>query len=114
MFLNLLTWVVLIALAALVGALVVGLGTLPGKVAKKRGHPQVDAINVTSWLGIITMGLMWPFALIWAYTRPAYMLQASGEPIGGADPDQVARLAARVESLEEQIRNLSASQGGQP
>ncbi len=108
MFLNVLTWIILIALAALGGAVVVGLGTLPAKVARKRGHPQVDAINVTSWLGIITMGLLWPFALIWAYTRPPYMLlQATGEPIGGASPDQVASLAARVESLEQQLREIS-------
>jgi hypothetical protein len=114
MFLNVLTWVVLIALAALAGILVVMLGTMPAKIARKRGHPQVDAINVTSWLGIITMGLLWPFALIWAYTRPPYMLQATGEPIGGATPDQVASLAARVESLEQQLREISGSEGRQP
>jgi len=107
MFLDVLTWIILIALAALGGAVVVGLGTLPAKVARKRGHPQVDAINVTSWLGIITMGLLWPFALIWAYTRPPYTLQATGEPIGGASPDHIASLAARVESLEQQLREIS-------
>ena len=113
MFLHVLTWIVLIALAAMVGALIVGLGTWPGKVAKRRGHPQVDAINVMSWLGIITMGLLWPIALVWAYTRPPYMLQASGEPIEGAAPDTVASLVVRIEFLEEQIRQLGSSQGGQ-
>lgn len=114
MFLNVLTWVVLIALAAIAGILVVLLGTLPAKIAKKRGHPQVDAINVMSWLGIITMGLFWPFALIWAHTRPPYMLQQAGEPTGGATPDPVASLLARVDSLEEQIRELSTNEGRQP
>ncbi len=78
MFLNVLTWVVLIALTAIVGIVVVTLGTLPAKVARQRGHPQVDAINVMSWIGVIKMGLLWPIALVWAYTRPPYMLQATG------------------------------------
>ena len=111
MFLNILTWVVLIALAALVFAVVVILGTLPGKVARKRGHPQVDAINVMSWLGIITLGLLWPFALIWAYVRPAQSLVTSGEAGAAADPDLAASLTARLDSLEEQVRELSASRG---
>ena len=34
------------------------------------GHPQAAAINVTSWLGVATLGLLWPVALIWAFLRP--------------------------------------------
>jgi hypothetical protein len=64
------TFVVLILLtvAGLVGA--VFLASLPGKIAADRGHPQADAIRVTGWLGLLTMGLFFPIALIWAYTRP--------------------------------------------
>jgi hypothetical protein len=97
----------------MVGALIVGLGTWPGKVAKRRGHPQLDAINVMSWLGIITMGLLWPIALVWAYTRPPYMLQATGEPLAGSATDEITSLRARIEYLEEQIRQLGPDQGGQ-
>jgi Protein of unknown function (DUF3302) len=50
--------------------LVVSLGQLPGRIAQKRGHPQAAAINVTSWLGIATLGLLWPLALIWAFLKP--------------------------------------------
>jgi hypothetical protein len=65
------TFVVLILLtvAGLVGA--VFLASLPGKIAADRGHPQADAIRVTGWLGLLTMGLFFPIALIWAYTRPS-------------------------------------------
>jgi hypothetical protein len=64
------TFVVLILLtgAGLVGA--VFLASLPGKIAADRGHPQADAIRVAGWLGLLTMGLFFPIALIWAYTRP--------------------------------------------
>jgi Protein of unknown function (DUF3302) len=39
---------------------VVGLGKLPGQLARKWGHPQAAAINAMSWIGIATGGLLWP------------------------------------------------------
>ena len=60
-------FVVLIAAAVII---VVSLGTLPGNIARKRGHPQAAAINVAAWLGIATLGLLWPVALIWAFLKP--------------------------------------------
>jgi hypothetical protein len=50
--------------------IVVTLGQLPGRIAKQRNHPQAAAINVASWLGVATLGLLWPFALIWAFLEP--------------------------------------------
>ena len=45
---------------------------LPGKIARKRNHPQAEAISVAGWLGLLmTMGFLWAFAVVWAYTRPA-------------------------------------------
>jgi amino acid transporter len=103
MVLNILTIVVLIVLVALIGVIVVFLGTLPGKIAKGRNHPQTEAINVASWLGIITAGLLWPFALIWAYIRPHEQSAAAGS-------EKLASLESRIEALEEQVRDL----GGTP
>ena len=42
---------------------------LPGKIAEQRHHPQVDAIKIMSYLGLIVFPL-WMAALIWAYFRP--------------------------------------------
>ena len=103
MVLNILTIVVLIALVGMIGAAVAFLGMLPGKIAKGRNHPQVEAINVASWLGIITLGVLWPFALIWAYIRP-------GEQSAIESSEKRASLESRIESLEEQVRRL----GGAP
>lgn len=50
--------------------LLIFLGGLPGRIAKERGHPQQDAINICGWIGICTGGLFWIIALIWAYTKP--------------------------------------------
>ncbi len=63
----------LIVLIVLIAAVVAGwalLGMLPGKIAKKRNHPQAEAINVCGWWGAITLGILSPLAYIWAYTKP--------------------------------------------
>lgn len=41
--------------------------TYPGKVAKARNHPQEQAIEVLSLLGLIIFPL-WMAALVWAYS----------------------------------------------
>jgi Protein of unknown function (DUF3302) len=62
-----------LVMAVLIAAgvvIVVNVGKLPGQLAHKWGHPQATAINVMSWIGILTGGLLWPVAFIWAFTRP--------------------------------------------
>ncbi len=51
--------------------LVVLLGSLPGKIARARGHPQTDAIQALGWVGLITLGIAWFIALVWASTSRA-------------------------------------------
>jgi len=58
----------LLFVAGLVAIVIIG--KLPGQVARKRGHPQADAITAAGWLGVATGGLLWPIALIWAFLRP--------------------------------------------
>ncbi len=97
MVLDIFALVVIAILIAFVIFLAVKLGPLPGNIARTRGHPQADAINVLGWIGVITLGLAWPLALIWAYTR-------SGE-------QQAAYLGERVATLEAELAALK-SQGG--
>lgn len=61
--------ILLTLLVTLVGIWIF-LAILPGKIAKKRKHPQTEAITVCGWWGAITMGLLMPLAFIWAYTTP--------------------------------------------
>ena len=88
------TFVVLIVLsgAGLAGAVL--FASLPGKIAADRGHPQADAIRVTGWLGLLTMGLLFPIALVWAYTRP------SGSQDIAELRQEVNGLRDRVEAFE--------------
>jgi hypothetical protein len=87
-----------IVMAVLLGAGIwaaVVLGALPGRIAEKRGHPQADAIRVAGWFGLLTLGLLWPLALIWAYTR---------SPSGGD-----AELRESLDRLTERVTRLEAT-----
>jgi hypothetical protein len=46
---------------------IIKIHTYPGKIAEQRCHPQKDAIDATSVMGLIIFPL-WMLALIWAYS----------------------------------------------
>lgn len=46
---------------------IVKIHTYPGKVAEARGHPQKDAIEATSLMGLLIFPL-WMLALVWSYS----------------------------------------------
>ena len=82
------------------------LGALPGQIARQRGHPQADAINAAGWLGLLTLGLLWPLALIWAFTRPRVASDTEPEL-----RQQMPSLSGRVRALEE--RGLRREKGSE-
>lgn len=63
---------VLLLLVAAAAAIWCVLGMLPGQIARSRNHPQADAVSVCGWWGVITMGLLLPFAFTWAYVNPRW------------------------------------------
>ena len=111
--LDVFTFVVMFVLLTALAILIKILGALPGNIARSRAHPQADAINVCGWLGIVTLGLLWPVALIWAYTR------LPGTPDQDTDSRQsvkalkqtIAELSQRLETLEKQLLD-TVMQGG--
>ena len=80
-FLNLFALIILVVLLVAIVAAVVILGMMPGQIAKRRNHPQAEAISVCGWWGVATMGILLPLAFIWAYTN------AKGRAIGGSGRD---------------------------
>ena len=100
--------IVLIVLLVVAIAALIGLGMLPGKIAKQRNHPQADAINVAGWLGVLSLGILYPLGLIWAFTKP--------QPDRGTDAtneDTVRQLVERVEALEKRPPNGRSGGGRQ-
>jgi len=62
--------------------LIVLLGSLPGKIARKRGHPQAAAVNAAAWISLITLGALWPIAFVWAFVPlPAGGSTSKGGPL---------------------------------
>jgi prepilin signal peptidase PulO-like enzyme (type II secretory pathway) len=65
--LDIFAWIVLLVLVATLVALVVALGMMPGRIARRRGHPWAEAVAVGSWATLIFGFVFWPLVLIWAY-----------------------------------------------
>ncbi len=89
----------LVVIAVLIGVviwLVVLLGNMPGEIARKRNHPQAEAITALGWIGLITMGISWFVAIVWAYYKK-----------DAADSD----LQKRVEDLENRLGHGQAGGG---
>lgn len=68
-FATVFAWFVMALLFGVFVTIIVLLGSLPGKIASKRNHPQVEAINAASWIGLACGGLGWPIAFVWAFLR---------------------------------------------
>jgi len=96
--LDIFALIVIALLIAVVIWLVVLLGSWPGNIARKRNHPQAEAISALGWIGIITLGASWLVAIVWAYYIPLE---------DGQSPD----LKKRIESLESQLQELQAGGG---
>jgi hypothetical protein len=64
---DIFAWVVLVILIATIVGVFCLMGALPGYVARRRGHPQAQAVTVAGWITLIFGFALWPVALIWAY-----------------------------------------------
>jgi hypothetical protein len=86
-FLDIFALFILAVLAIAVVVLIGILGALPGRIARRRGHPQADAAAVGGWLGLLFFGVLWPLVMIWAYMKPERQVEddpSSPKVSGGA------------------------------
>ena len=90
MLLNYIALGGIVFLIVAIAAIVVVLGSLPGKIARRRGHPQVDAVNAASWISFLGFGLLWPLAFVWAFVRPS-----------SSASHELEQLNARLSALED-------------
>ena len=61
-------WFVLALLAVIPIGLVFFIGNFPGSIAKKRNHPNTEAITMGSWAALLFGVVLWPLVLMWAYS----------------------------------------------
>jgi hypothetical protein len=63
--------VALVFWGLILATLVIGfvwLGSLPGDIARKRNHPQADAVTALGWVSLLFV-VFWPVAFAWAFIR---------------------------------------------
>ncbi len=83
--------IVLFVLVAAAIWLVVLIGNIPGNIARAAEHPQAEAISILAWVGLLTLGIGWFVALVWAKAKPI----APGP-----------QLERRVRQLEQKLEQL--------
>lgn len=67
---DVLVWVVLVFVPILAIWIFWKLHVLPEVIAEKRHHPQAEAIKSLCLLSLAFGGMLWPFAWLWAHTKP--------------------------------------------
>jgi Protein of unknown function (DUF3302) len=84
---------------------------LPEKIAEKNGHPQKAAIHMLCMLSLVFGGLLWPFAFLWAKTKPVFHKMAYGTD---KLEEELHKDEARIAKLEAELASLKAarSDGG--
>lgn len=66
-FIDIFAWIVLAVAVLTLVATVVALGAMPGRIARRRGHPWAEAVAVGSWATLVFGFVFWPLVLTWAY-----------------------------------------------
>jgi hypothetical protein len=85
----------MLVIAAVAIWLIILVGSLPGNIARQREHPQADAISILGWIGIITLGVGWFVAVVWAYSKPL------------ASAENLNDLQRRIAELEDRSDNAA-------
>ena len=88
---------------------------LPEKVAEQREHPQKDAIKVLCLLSLVFGGMLWPFAWIFAYSKPVLYKLAYGKDkhddyyrhLAASDQAEARSLGDDITRLRTEIDRLA-------
>src|SRR6478672_11690848 len=103
---NVISWAVLV-LVPIIGITVFWLvHVLPEKIAHKRHHPQFEAIHTLCLLSLVFGGLLWPFAWLWAYTKPVGYRLAYGTEKHDDYYLELGKKAKAGELLDDDIVHL--------
>jgi CBS domain containing-hemolysin-like protein len=87
---------------------------LPEKVAEKRHHPQLGAIKCLCFLSLVFGGLLWPFAWLWAYSKPVLHKMAYGTDVDHSHDEAAGEKPAssELEQLRARVAELEAENKG--
>jgi hypothetical protein len=75
---------------------------IPYEIAKKRNHPQQDALHVAGWVSLFTLHVLWPFLWIWATLYREDRGWGFGNSKSKSTDQKLEALQIRLELLEKQ------------
>ena len=111
MFLDYLSLIILLAGLTLTFYAFIYIHDLPHKIAKKRHHPQEEAIHVACWLSLFTLHALWPFIYVWAVMHAKHEDDAAKGKVApftgagsGIGNGSAVDLGIRLGRLEERLK----------
>lgn len=110
---DIVSWVVIFVAPVILIVLFWLVHILPEKIAEKRRHPQAKAIQALCLLSLVFGGMLWPFAWLWAYSKPVLHKMAYGTDVGEHEPaernevDAAAREAAAHDPQRQRIKKVA-------
>ena len=112
MFLDYFSLVICIVGLSLVFYTFIYIHDIPYEIAKKRNHPQADAIHVACWLSIFTLEALWPLVFLWAVMNPKPMSVSIGvdEAREKKLQDQITALQGELTQMRTDVASRAAPQ----
>lgn len=109
-FADFMTWVVMVIVPVVFIWVFLKLHIIPEKVAEKRNHSQKDAIAVMCILSLFLGGMLWPIALIWAYSSPVkFKMERNGKEVARFTPinsdddeDVIEKINRKADEFKEE------------
>ena len=86
---------------------IIAIHDIPYEIAKKRGHPHLEAIHYAGWISMFTLHSIWPFLWIWATIYHADRGYGFSETGGNSQ-----KILDMLEVLERRIGALEAKKAG--
>ena len=115
MFLDYFALGVLLFVVVVIFYGVIAIHDIPYEIAKKRNHPQQDALHIAGWVSLFTLHAIWPFLWIWAtlyredrgwgFSTVAKRELSSEEDVNTLR-QTVTNLQARLDQLEQAKTNV--------
>lgn len=83
---------------------IIAIHDIPYEIAKRRGHPHLEAIHYAGWISMFTLHTIWPFLWIWATIYHA----DRGYGFSGTGGD-VSKLHEKIGLIEQRIAALETA-----
>ena len=80
---------------------IIAVHDIPYEIAKKRGHPHLEAIHYAGWVSMFTLHSIWPFLWIWATIYHADRGYGFSDTGGNSQ-----KIMTKLEAVERRLESL--------